>query len=219
MLSNNGDRDFLVACAYPTKQMFAEMRRNAIVLMCRNAPHTFSLSLLRKWRSLAYLWDRTSGSMHFRLSFLKGNLCNKNCIQRAQNLQTWHISLWSRPHLPQLAFSIFSLVLFFLFSQLCAFCMTPWLIPDRWWIGTKQSNTTEQRRELALSQTLWRQPRDVTHWQRPCSQSSRRRPGGCYGDGASSQLINGARALRDRSSVRHLRGPHTCIDLHFFAYV
>jgi len=48
MLSNNGDRDFLVACAYPTKQMFAEMRRNAIVLMCRNAPHTFSFSLLRK---------------------------------------------------------------------------------------------------------------------------------------------------------------------------
>lgn len=180
MLSNNGDKDFLVACAYPSKQMFAEMRRNAVVLMCRNAPHTFSLSLLRKWSSVLVRYLQVDA---FSIAFFKEIFATKTAFSARR---TWHIrALWSRPHLPQLAFSIFSLVLFFLFSQLCTFRMTPWLIPDRWWIGTKQSSTTEQRRELALSQTLWRQPRDVTHSQRPSSQSSRRRPGGCYGDGGS----------------------------------
>lgn len=191
------------------------MRRNAVVL-CRNAAHTFSLSLLRKWSR--FTWKIPSGRCIWTFLNSLASVCNSDRARLTKRDTREHCGLvricrnWLSPFSPSS----------FLFSQLCTFRMTPWLIPDRWWIGTKQSSTTEQRRELALLQTLWRQPRDVTHSQRPSSASSRRRPGGCYGDG--SQLINGAPARRDRSSVRHLRspalrGPHTCNHLHFFAYV
>lgn len=214
MLSNNGDRDFLVACAYPTKQMFAEMRRNAVVL-CRNAAHTFSLSLLRKWSR--FTWKIPSGRCIWTFLNSLASVCNSDRARLTKRDTREHCGLvricrnWLSPFSPSS----------FLFSQLCTFRMTPWPIPDRWWIGSKQSSTTASSRSRRLSGAC-----PVTS---PIHGGPPARPRGAVRaaameTGAGSQLINGAPARRDRSSVRHLRspalrGPHTCNHLHFFAYV
>lgn len=196
------------------------MRRNAVVLMCRNAPHTFSLSLLKKMK------QDTSRSMDFQLLFLK----NKNCIQRAQDLT--HKSFVVSSASAATGFFHFLPRPFFFCFVLTAVYISHDTLTDPWqvmnWHQAKQHYRAAPRaRALAdsLAPAPWRHP--FTAALQPVLAAPSRRLLWRRGQlvSAGSQLINGARALlRDRSSVRHLRspvlrGPHTCIDLHFFAYV
>lgn len=116
----------------------------------------------------------------------------------------------------------------FLFSQLCTFRMTPWLILDRWWIGTKRAAALCTAASLCSRRLSGASP--VTS---PIHSSP---PASPHGAVQAAAMVTGAvsqhkfsadqwdRAQRDQSRVRHLgppllRGPHTCIDLHFLSYI
>lgn len=132
-------------------------------------------------------------------------------------------TLRSCPHLVRSGFVFFfprslpTPPFFFLFPQLCTFRTAPWLIPDRWWIGTRldrarsaqcSAGWREEKRARALADFLapgaWRHPLSA-------ARVSRRRSGGCYGDkGAAvscaqsaerSELIPTPRSL-SRSGAR-----------------
>lgn len=160
--------------------------------------------------------------MHFG-HFWIANVCNRNCIPSAQDLQTWHTrALCARPHLPQLALSIFSLVLFVLTAVYISHdtLTDPWRVMN--WHQAKQHYRAAPRAHAladSLAPAPWRHP--FTAALQPVLAAPSRRLLWRRGQlvSAGSQLINGAPALRVRSSAPHLRGPHTCIDLHFFAYV
>lgn len=80
-----------------------------------------------------------------------------SCISNVLTNSRSGVHIWCNRIFP---FSLF----FFLFLQLCTFRMTPWLIPDRWWIGTGRAvvgyRAAPRAHTLAdfLAPASWRHP-------------------------------------------------------------